>query len=190
RPTPRLGSYSPPHSPPPANPPGTEAVPHRKHPLYFGYSPAPDPFRSPPAAPEGLPAPFEMRIAQRPPLRREPAIGRPPVRPDHPRKSRTQERCHHGPTPAAGNLKHGHLAGDHGPQPGPLPGLPPAGLVHIHDGRLRDRSPGFLDDGRQGGTLGLLLAHHRPEGHPDRPQVVQQLPHFPSTQSIAATQQR
>jgi hypothetical protein len=53
-----------------------------------------------------------------------------------------------------------------------------------------DRGLGFLDDERQGGTLHLLLAHHRAEGHPDRPQILQHLSYFPPAQPVPSTQQR
>ena len=165
-------------------------MPEREQPLDLGQPPAPDGLRLPTPVHQRLEVAFQVRVAQRPPLGREPVIGRPAVRPDHPRKVGPQQRVHDRPTPAAVNPKHGQLGGHHRPQPGPLLLLPPAGLVHVDDRRLLDRGPGFLDDGRQGGTLRLLLAHHRAQRHPHRPQVLQQLPHFPPAQPIPATQER
>src|SRR5256884_90423 len=77
------------------------------------------------------------------------------------------------PAPPPVNPKDGRPGGAPRPHPAPPLLLPPAGLVHIHDRRLRDRRPGFLYNGRQGGALGLFLAHHRAQRHPDRPQVLQ-----------------
>jgi len=71
----------------------------------------------------------------------------------------------------------------------PLLRLPPAHLVHIHDGGPLDGGPGYLDHGRQRGTLRLLLPHHCPQRHPARPQILQELPYVPPAQPIVGTQE-
>jgi hypothetical protein len=84
---------------------------------------------------------------------------------------------------------HGQFGSHRRSHSGPLLFLAPARFVHVDHVGLLDRGPGLLDHGCQGGALHLLLAYHRAQGQPDRPQMLQQLPHFPPAQPIAATQE-
>ena len=92
--------------------------------------------------------------------------------------------------PGTGRPPSGHHCPGPAEQP-PQPGLErhqsPPGLIHFDHGRLRDCGASFLDARREGGALSLLLAHDGAQGHPHRPQILEQLPHFPPVKRTAAS---
>ncbi len=147
-------------------------MPDGKQTLDLRQPPPPDGLRLPTAVHQGSEVPFEVRPAEGSLRGGEPTIRRPAVRRDHARKVGPEQCFYNGRAPAALNPKDGQRGRYDRPQPGPLLLLPPARFVHVDDVRLLDCCLGLLHDGCEGGTLRLLLAHHRPQGHPDRPQVL------------------
>ena len=90
---------------------------------------APDGRRLATAVHQALECPLQVRPAQGPPVGWESVVGGPPVRPDHSRKIRTEQSVHYRPTPMAVDPKYGQLGAHHGPQPGALLRLAPAGFI-------------------------------------------------------------
>src|SRR5262249_55609697 len=71
----------------------------------------------------------------------EPVVSLPAVRSDHLPLGGAKQLLCDLPAPGSGDVKHRHQRGDHDPQPGTLPRLPPGGLVHPVRGAAQKRPP-------------------------------------------------
>jgi hypothetical protein len=144
------------------------------------------------------PAPIDERLeiadqmapAQLVPRGRQFQVGAMAVRGHNPALGIAQQLAQRRAIPTGRHSKESGNRRDHGPQPAPLAGFFPAGLVDVAAvGLLSGRVDGVID-GCQGGAALLLQGHYAPEADGQSKEIVQQARQHAITEMVVAMQNR